>query len=244
MKSLIAATFIHGTLLCLLLIQYGGIRRTLQIRSTPHGQRLPLVITRPYTQRTHHKPADPSCAGVAHKQTVARPTAHKPSRVIKKTSCKKPQKKAHKPEKTKKKNTHEAVKTQPRPTQEPGPAQKPTKKSEQTTQEAEKSPVTAPVVTNSSYICQIDQPIDPSAPDPLKSIHAPIAAAWHPPRGIRPTRPCILRITLHNGTALHAPLVVQSSGIPAFDMAARRALLSAQFSRLGGVYEFELVFTQ
>ncbi len=91
-------------------------------------------------------------------------------------------------------------------------------------------------------ICQSDSQETQGGTEPLDRIRGALAAVWRPPRGIRPTKPCIIRIRMRDGAALSSPVVVQSSGIPAFDMSAQRALLAAPCSHLRGVYEFEFVF--
>lgn len=101
-------------------------------------------------------------------------------------------------------------------------------------------PELAPVVTQE--ICKSDSDGTQGGTEPLDRMRGALTAAWRPPRGIRPTRPCIIRIRMRDGAALSSPVVVQSSGIPAFDMSAQRALLAASCSHLRGVYEFEFVF--
>jgi outer membrane biosynthesis protein TonB len=64
-----------------------------------------------------------------------------------------------------------------------------------------------------------------------EEIHAAVMRVWRPPRGIRVIKPVSLRVVLDAHGIVMSVEIVESSGVVAFDVAARRASKCASYPR-------------
>lgn len=67
--------------------------------------------------------------------------------------------------------------------------------------------------------------------DVIDEMRSALCATWKPPRGVKPRKPCTVRVQLNDVGAVISASVVTSSGNGAFDMAARRSLCKARYPR-------------
>jgi|GEM_PF-7119782 len=64
-----------------------------------------------------------------------------------------------------------------------------------------------------------------------QAVYEQVSAQWRPPAGIKPARPCIILITLDNRGLVAQLTVEQTSGVLAYDVAARMAVGRSQFPK-------------
>ncbi len=62
-------------------------------------------------------------------------------------------------------------------------------------------------------------------------VYGAVQSSWNPPVGIVPTKACVICIKVKNDGTVNTIAIEQSSGIPAYDMAAKAAVFKTQFPR-------------
>jgi TonB family protein len=62
-------------------------------------------------------------------------------------------------------------------------------------------------------------------------VHNALQSSWSPPIGIVPTRACVINITLKQDGTIAVLSIEQSSGIPAYDLAAKSAVAKTKFPK-------------
>ena len=64
-----------------------------------------------------------------------------------------------------------------------------------------------------------------------QAIYEQMNQQWHPPAGLHPVKQCIILVTINNQGSGAQMQVEQSSGVLAYDLAARMAVSRAQFPK-------------
>jgi len=64
-----------------------------------------------------------------------------------------------------------------------------------------------------------------------QEVYSAVLRVWKPPRGIRVTKPVLFRVVLDAHGIVVDTEMIESSGVVAFDVAARRAIKHASYSR-------------
>ena len=213
-------------------------------KSSVHKQSVASQPKTPKQQKSQqHKPKQ-SQHTTEKKQPVKQQDSqaqHKPKKQQQQSQQKKPQQQKsnsvqHKSTQNKQ-NTAQASQQQKQQKQTPESkkqkqsntaSQQAPQKTKQSTQEQKKQQSHAQAETKSADVSESSEPLNLNSEDVSDHVYqamvSEITKAWHPPAGLGGTLSCQVKVALtHNGSVSQVSLE-QSSGVLAFDMAARAAM--------------------